>query len=269
MHLAYIINEPNASGDPAYTMFLARLNLDTLEWSPSTRLQAGQTDTKPKTAWTYPILVSRDEGLHMIATNCPDGSEGNTYNKVWYLFFPGDALEPGTRELVAECPMGHNAYGLDMAVLPSGEVHVLHMWNSRVYGDSLPEDSPPPGTYHARRDPANGVWSRSRLAPICVAGLHNAGGRLLAITQEGGTLIPWEWQAGNAGWSKLRPLCSREQIPAGPSFMDVIAPSSGSDMSAGLALVSDGLLPEAEGRPRERVVWSILPTGPSGEDSGE
>jgi len=262
LYLAYIIDETPPLTATPYTMFLTQLNLATLQWTPSIVLQEGQVQTNPKTAWTYPILMPCEAGLHVAASNSPDGGEGNTYNQIWYVFYPAGATKPTVRELVAECPVGHHAYALDMAIDKRGGVHVLHMWNQRVYGEPLPEGSAPPGTYHAWRDPESGQWQRRLLAPLCIAGFYQDGpGRLLAVTQEAGALILWEWLADAQEWTRSRTMCEAARIPAGPSFMDVITASSGSDMRGGLALVSDGVLSQQDGQPGKRVVWSLLPRG--------
>lgn len=252
LYLAYLTT-------PAYTMCLAQLDLASLAWSPSCVLQEGQPNTKPKIAWTYPILVPSGEGLHFAASNCPDGSEGNTYNQVWYLFIPNGATAPAIREMVADCPPGHFAYAMDLAVDHTGVVHVVLMWNQRKYGDPLPKESPPAGTYHARRDPVTGEWRRQWLSPLSIAGLYAAEKRLLVVTQEAGGIVPFEWQPAHKTWRKLPPLCTAHRVPAGPSFMDVLAASSGSNLSGGLALVSDGVLADTTRTLTERVVWALLP----------
>lgn len=136
LYLAYLVT-------PEYSMFLATLNLASLEWTPSRLVCPGQIERKPKTAWTYPILYPAEDGLHLVASNAPDGGEGNTYNQVWYLFYPHGAHEPSIRELVAETPMGHQSYALDFAIDADGTRHTLFLWNQRKYGDPLPPDSPP------------------------------------------------------------------------------------------------------------------------------
>ncbi|MBI4559357.1 MAG: hypothetical protein HY706_17360 [Candidatus Hydrogenedentes bacterium] len=243
---------------PAYTMYLTTLDLATLTWTPSARIREGQVETKPKTAWTYPILVPSADGLHLVASNCPDGGEGNTYNEVWHQFYPAGAMKPAREEKVADAPVGHNAYAMDMLLDNAGWAHIVFMWNVRKYGEPLPEGSPPPGTYHAWRDPKTGTWERRYLSSLCIAGLVEDGGHVLAVTQQNGAVFPLEWQRETKVWKTLPPLCSAQQIPAGPSFMDVISPASGSAVP-GLALVSDGMLPEVSGKRAERVVWAILP----------
>ena len=244
---------------PSYTMYLAKLDLNSLKWTPSSVVCEGQVAHKPKTAWTYSILVPTDAGLHFVASNCPDGGEGNTYNQVWYLFYPAGAMQPTVREMVAECPMGHFAYGTDIVVDASGLVHVSYLWNKRVYGEGMPPGSPAEGTYHAWRAPDAGGWRREYLGPTAITGFFVWQDGLLVIVPRNRTLVPLKWVGGEAGWKELTPLCDAKQIPAGPSFMDVISTSSGSDTHAGIALVTDGLLPGSEGESPERVLWSLLP----------
>lgn len=259
VYLAYIIDQTPPLEAPPYTMFLTTLNLTTLTWSPAVVMQQGQTETKPKTAWTYPILVPRENGLHVVATNSPDGGEGNTYNQVWYLFYPDGAAEPAVRELVASGPIGCFCYALDMTVDPGGAVHVLHMFNVRAYGEPLPEGSPPAGTYHVRRDAQTGAWHSRMLAPVCIAGFYQDAKTLSAVTQENGGMIRWEWDAPAEIWNRAETLCAADRAPGPPSFMDVLSASSGSDLRAGLAIVTDSILPQQDA-PGARVVWSLLPT---------
>lgn len=192
LYLAYLVGS-------TYTMYLARLDLDALVWSLSTVVREGQIQRKPKTAWTYPILFPDERGLHLVASNCPDGSDGNTYNRVWYQFYPDGAIESSTNETVAECPMGHIAYAMDMLVDPDGGVHVVFMWNQRRYGAPLPPRDPVEGTYHGMRNPATGEWERRLVSPSSITSLywerpHSVGeqARLYALTYQRGTIIPFE-----------------------------------------------------------------------------
>ncbi|MCP4639419.1 MAG: hypothetical protein GY851_03250 [bacterium] len=251
LYLAYLVDE-------TYSMYLTQLDLASMTWAPSSLVQEGQVATKPKTAWTYPILFPTETGLHLVASNSPDGGDGNTYNQVWHLFFPSDGA-PAVRELVAGCPMGHNAYAMDMTVAADDTVHILFMWNRHVYGATLPEGSPPGGNYHAWREPATGRWRRGQIDLEGILGLYNDGGSVRAIGQRDGALATFEWAPGEQRWIGEFILCPIDTLPAGPSFLDVISLSSGSKAPEGIALVSDGLLPERADEVRERVVWSLLP----------
>ncbi len=252
VYLAYI-------SIPSYSMFLAHLDLKSQKWSTPVTIAEGQIKTKPKTAWTYPILVPDARGLHLCASNCPDGGEGNTYNIVWYLFFPNGSDTPSVRERVAESQVGYNAYATDMTVEPDGTVHIVHMLNTRKYGDPLPPDAPKEGTYHRRRDPITGEWSRTPLAPICIGGFWNTGKQLDVVTQDGGVLTRRSWDNSAKAWSGPTMFLDPKFALTPPSFMDVISASSGSILPSSIALVTDGLRPQEGDKPQERVVWAILP----------
>ena len=252
VYLAYL-------GGPDHSMFFTTLDLGTLNWTPTIVLQKGQIDHKPKTAWTYPIVFPTNAGIHIVASNSPDGGEGNTYNEVWYLFIPTGASEPAVRDRVAECPVGHLAYAMDMLVDASGSVHVVMMRNRRVYGDPLPDTSPPEGTWYAVRDSASGTWDMERLGPTALAGLYAWEGNVLVLMQQKGTIVAMQRRDDAAGWVTRFSLCPAQDIPAGPSFMDVLSQASGSDLGRGLVVVSEGLLPEKENEPRVRVLWALMP----------
>ena len=242
------------------TMHLAQLDLATTVWGPSRVVQQGQVASKPKTAWTYPILVPSREGLHLAASNSPDGGDGNTYNRVWYLFYPDGAEEPAVREEVFECPVGHVAFAMDMTVSGDGTVHVVYLGNQRVYGEPLPEGAPPAGSYHAWRSSSTGRWHRGKVEAGGILGFYDDGRRVQLVGQRAGAFVPLTWEQSTRERVEGEPLCKLSAVPAGPSFVDVISPASGSDVSGGVALVSDGLLPERPDAARERVVWSLLPS---------
>lgn len=250
---------------PSYSMFLAQLDLETLKWTPSALLSKGQTETVPKIAWTYPILVPDGNGLHIAVSNCPDGGDGNTYNKVWYLNIPAGSNAPAISELVAETPIGHNSYAMDTSVDNEGDVHILHMWNSRKYGGPLPEGSPDAGVYHARRDRESGVWSHTYLCPISIAGFwlptSESGPEkvLQVVTQENGGLVIRDWSRNSRQWLGPRTLLEKSLAPTLPTFMDILTSASGSDLRRGPVIVTDGLRPADGNIPAERVVWSLLP----------
>ena len=249
--------------DPDYSVYLARLDLSTLAWTPSVLVQQGQTESKPKTAWTYPVLYPTDAGLHLVASNCPDGGDGNTYNEVWHVFYPHGSREESSRERVAQCPMGHLAYALDMVVDDAGRVHVLYFWNRHVYGHPLPDGSPEEGTYHAWRDPDSGAWTRNRFSEPVYAGFFQGEAGLVACKVHQGGIARFRWDAAADAWSDAGMLCAADIVPAGPGFMDVLSRASGSDTRAGVAVVADGLMPEEADGSRERVVWSVLPGVPN------
>jgi len=154
--------------------------------------------------------------------------------------------------------VGHNAYGLDMVVDADGGIHVLHMWNHHVYGDQLPVGSPEMGTYHAWRNPETGAWQRQRLASLCIAGFYQTEESLRALLQQGGGLVVRQWQPGEQDWTSAAALYEASQFPVPLGFMDVIKSTSGSNLSTGLALVGDGLLPTENALPRQRIVWSLM-----------
>jgi hypothetical protein len=249
LYLAYI-------STPEYSMFLATLNLTTQEWSPSRLVCRAQVEHKPKTAWTYPILYPAKEGLHFVASNSPDGGEGNSYDRVWYLFYPAGVQEPSIREVVAETPMGHISYATDFATDASGVCHVVYMWNQRSYGDPLPPDSPPAGIYHAWRDPEAGIWRRDLLMPAGNAGFYESDQGLMAATTSNRVFL---WTGAQEGWKDRDALCDAARMPDPPGFFDVISRASGSDTRGGIAVVTDSLMPAEQDKPQERVLWSILP----------
>lgn len=252
LYLAYL------AGD-TYTMCLTTFDLDTLRWTPSIVVCEGQIRQKPKTAWTYPILIPTPEGLHFAASNCPDGGEGNTYNQVWYLFFPDGAEPPVTRQLVAESPVGHLSYAMDMAVDDAGGVHLVYLWNHRIYGDVLPQGSPPEGVYYACRTLPGAGWHHQRLGPTAYAGLFVQGTRKTVITIQNQFLVPLIWDPRTALWNEGPQICPLERLPAPPGFLDVLTPASGSMLPPGPALVCDGTLPVEPGKPSNTVLWSMFP----------
>ncbi|MBI5093525.1 MAG: hypothetical protein HZB26_13920 [Candidatus Hydrogenedentes bacterium] len=251
LFLAYI-------STPDYTMYLARLDLKELTWSPSFVMRKGQVSQSPKTAWTYPILWPTDQGLHVVASNAPDGGDGNTYNEIWYQFYPNSASKPSIEEKAAESTVGNFAFAMDAVVDDAGAPHILHMWNAHKYGAMPAPDAPAPGTYHTYRDAASGKWNHIKLADTGYAGFYVQGKKLYAVLQQNGTLALREWQGPASGWKALPPLCDAKAMPAASSFMDVISVSSGSK-PRGFAVVSDGLLPAVKDEPQVRVLWAVLP----------
>lgn len=253
LHLAYVTH-------PDLTMRLAQVDLETQEWTPPIVVRDGQMTGEPRVFWTYPILFADGRGVHLVASNCPDGDEGNTFNRVWYSFYPHGASAPTREEVVAECQVGHNAFAMDMLVDEIGAVQVVIMWNQHVYGPPLPQGTPAAGTYRARRDPVTGVWQRDRVTPATTAGLYSEDKRLFVLANQNGTVVPHEWRGGTEqAWEEFPPLSPRGKVPAGPILLDVLNPASGSDLKAGPAVLADGLLPVRNGQPQERVLWAIIP----------
>lgn len=241
---------------PEYNLYVSTLDLGTGRWSPRMLVSAGQTDQKPKTAWTYPILYPVAEGLHLVASNSPDGGEGNTYDKVWHLFFPYEADAPSVCELVAETPIGHITFATDFAVDDAGTCHILFMWNQHVYGAELPTGSPPAGTYHAWRDNDDGKWVRTHIEAVGIAGFAVLGDGLYAATVHN-TLF--RWAGSTMGWQPSGRLWDPAVFPGTPGFFDTISRASGSDVRRGLALVVDSLLPAGDDAAPERVLKAVLP----------
>ncbi|MCC6796905.1 MAG: hypothetical protein IT366_17430 [Candidatus Hydrogenedentes bacterium] len=246
---------------PSYSMYLSSLDLRTLTWSPLITMQEGQIESKPKTAWTYPILLPDANGVHVVASNCPDGGDENSYNIVWYLYYRRGELTPAIQERVAESPVGNTAYATDMSVDSEGQIHVLHMFNVHNYGEPLPADADPAGTYHSWR-PADGAWQRERIAPATIASFNKDDKTLTAVLTVNGILqrLPLN---GNA---EPRPLVAPEQLPGAPGFVDVLSQSSGSNYSKGMALVTDAL-PLPSEKPTSRVLLAVLPLNPVGENT--
>ncbi len=250
-YLAYI--------DATYGMRLSRLNLDTLEWEPSILLEPGQTAVKPKTAWTYPILVPTAEGLYLAASNSPDGGEGNSYNEVWCLFLPSGAATPVWRERVAESIIGYNSYAMDMARTTDGALHLLYLWNTHSYGDPLPEGSGMPGTYHAVRQGGASGWQAQWLTTECYGGFFQRADRLWAVMSEGGAIIAHPWQDAGRTWGAGETLFTAAELPVFPGFIDLMSASSGSMSTSAPAFVADGMLPAPVGEPQSRLLWGAFP----------
>ena len=246
---------------PSYTMYLSSLDLGTLKWSPLITMQEGQIEKKPKTAWTYPILLPDANGVHVVASNCPDGGDENSYNIVWYLYYRRGELAPAIRERVAESPVGNTAYATDMSVDSEGQVHVLHMFNVHNYGEPLPSGAEPAGTYHSWRT-ADGTWQRERIAPATIASFYTNEKKLTAVLTVGGILQ----RLSMANNGEPQPLVAPEQLPGAPGFVDVLSPSSGSNLSKGLAFVADAL-PSPSDKPTSRVLLAVLPLNSVGENA--
>jgi hypothetical protein len=262
IHLAYVrayLDVPRGGQD--YSMLYTRLDLDTLTWTPSHLVQAGQATTKPKTAWTYPVLVPGADGLHMIASNSPDGGEGNTYNRVEYLFYPRGSTQPSVREVVAEGTIGHATYGYAMTVGADGTVHVLHLWNQAGYGPALPAGSASPGVYHSWRPPGQVAWQHQPINWVNPR-FYNDGRDVFAVGMKDKALQIRQWLPRTASWSAAEVLCTAESVPAGPAFMDVLRASSGSVMTDGLALVADGRVQADASGKQPNLSWAILPPPP-------
>lgn len=243
---------------PSYTMYLSSLDLGTLTWSPLITMQEGQLETKPKTAWTYPILVPDKTGVHVVASNCPDGGDENSYNIVWYLHYRHGESTPAIRERVAESPVGNIAYASDMTVDSLGQVHVLHMFNVHKYGEPLSADSEPSGTYHSWRD-FSGAWHRTPIAPSTIASFEADASNIAAVLAFNGVLSR-RFLNENAD---PFPVVAPERLPGGPGFFDALSPSSGSNCAKGLALVTDAL-PSPADKPTSRVLLAVLPLNPVG-----
>lgn len=252
LYLAHLAGTTN-------NMYITSLDLGSRKWTSSLLVSEGKTGPKPRVAWTYPILQADDAALHLVASNAPDGGEGNTYNEVWYVRMPLVPDRIVSKEKVAECPMGYLAYATDMTVeKASGAVHVAMMFNHKVYGEDRPL-SEPEGTYHARRDPESGQWYLSRLGPMGITGFGWTEQELGAFSTEGGTVVERKWQAESRDWSEPVALFDAKGLPGAPSFLDVLSLSSGSVTKGGPAMVTDSLLPSSDGKPQERILWAVLP----------
>ncbi|MBW7862839.1 MAG: BNR-4 repeat-containing protein [Candidatus Hydrogenedentes bacterium] len=249
LFLAYI-------STPNYSMFLQALNLTSLQWTPSRLVCQGQTEKKPKTAWTYPILYPTEEGLHLVASNSPDGGEGNTYNQVWHLFYVKDAAEPSVCEMVADSPVGHNAFAMDFLADKQGRCHLLFNWNQHVYGDPLPAGMSEAGLYYAWRDPATEKWRETRLGPVSTAGFLELGEELVVVTAQNGIYrLNSREQNSETGTTLWEP----DSIAGIPGFIDTLSRASGSVSPEGVALVMDSLLPDEREQSQTRILWSVIP----------
>lgn len=243
---------------PTYTMYFTQLYLATLTWTPSAVVAEGQVESKPKTAWTYPILWPVPDGLHLVASNAPDGGDGNTYNEIWHLFYPKGSPVAAKRERVATCPMGHLAYAMDMLVDQVGTVHIVGLFNQRKYGDPLPAGSDEAGLYHFHRAVDDEVWRHERIGPLSLAGLRLDGDRVQVIAQDGGSLNVREWDPATGMWTPPKALLGAEHYPSPMGFMDVLSPTSGSHVK-NLVVVNDGVVPGGDENAGEHVMWMLLP----------
>jgi hypothetical protein len=240
LYLAYITS-------PDYGMWLATLDLTTLKWTPSVILQAGQTASKPKTAWVYPILMGSEKGLHLVASNAPDGGEGNTYNEIWYLHFPVGMSEPDIREPVQSVPTGHVAYAMDMQVDAAGRVHILHQGNRRIYGPPLKDDAEASGIFHSWRNPDSGLWRTSRVGPEGIGSLFMASKKMEAFLAGNGVIGRYEWDESSGKWTLLEKDWLQGKVAGNPGFMDVVSAASGArtDLPALVLDVGDPANPNA------------------------
>ncbi len=251
LYLAYL--------DATNSMRLARLNMARMTWSPSVLLREGQVAREPKTAWTYPILAPMDAGVQVVASNCPDGGTGNTYNEVWHAYVPDEATGPVTPQKIAESPMGHNTFALDMMVDSEKTIHVLYHWNSRVYGEALPAGRAAPGLYHAWRKESEQGWHSTRLGEPLYAGLCVCQNQVWVLINEGTAIAAMPWQAQHASWGDRQVLLNQEELPVFPGFIDPLSASGNSTPAPGFAWVADGLLPGGTGPLRQYLLWGVFP----------
>lgn len=251
LYLAYLTS-------PDYSMFVSRLDLSSNAWSPSILLSQGQVTQKPKTSWTYPILVPNREGLHVVASNSPDGGEGNTYDQVWHVELDKAAEKILAQEKVADTPMGRVSYAMDAACDDAGGLHILFLWNQRVYGDPAPEGSPEEGLYHAWKTSRSDPWQMERLGPLGYGSFWiSPQGTVFGLFIQADGLKGLAWKGPGKGWQEVPELCAASSLPVRPGFMDVISRSSGSLPSAGPIVVGDGLLPSQDDKTSERILWSL------------
>lgn len=236
LYLAYITS-------PDYGMYLTALDLASLQWRTAVQLQKGQLETKPKTAWVYPILAGNDKGLHVVASNSPDGGEENTYNEIWYLLLQPDTLAPVIREKVQSSPMGHVTYAMDMQVDPAGDVHILYQGNRRLYGPPKDPEAQPSGVFHAWRKTATACWSQSRVGPEGMAALSIRGKDVEVFLSGNGAIGRYQWENGSTRWSLRENSWAQGTLPGAPGFMDMVSPNSGS-VSGRTAAVVDVCDPE-------------------------
>lgn len=135
------------------------------------------------------------------------------------------------------------------------------MFNSRKYGDPLPAEAEPAGTYHAWRDPETKRWHRAKLAEVSIVGFYQGSAGLQVVTEDAGYLALRTWQPATKDWSPATPLCTAAEQPSVPGFMDVIGRTSGSHPETGLAIVTDGMVAGKDGQPAQHAMWSLLPAG--------
>lgn len=259
IHLAYVRAYLKAERpEQDYSMLYTRLDLDTLTWTSSTLMQAGQVNTKPKTAWTYPILQPTPEGLHIVASNSPDGGEGNTYNRVEYLFYPRGADQPTVREVVAQGQVGHVTYAYAMTAGPDGTVHVIHVWNLPAYGQPLEPGSPAPGVYHSWKPVGQTQWQHQSI-DLDKTRFLTDGTNVFAVGMKDQALQTRQWQPRTQDWAPAVVVCPVEAMPTVPGAVDVLRASSGSNMTAGMAFVADGRLPADASGKQPDLTWAVLP----------
>ncbi|HOX36780.1 MAG TPA: hypothetical protein PL033_02225 [Candidatus Brocadiia bacterium] len=244
---------------PDYSMYFSRLDLAAMAWAKPVLLSHGRVERKPKTAWTYPIIIPDGGRVHFVASNSPDGGEGNTYNEVRYLLLREYNGNPEVNEVVADTPMGHNSYATDAAVDASGRVHIVYMWNNRAYGEPLPPAAPEAGTYHSWRDPATGKWTRSRIGPAGITGFHVSGNVLTAVMSSGGSLSSAKWSESEGVWTAWEKMIETGRLPGPPGFMDVLTRWSGSAVGDSPFIVFDTLIPADGGKPSKRTLWAFMP----------
>ncbi|MCC6442209.1 MAG: hypothetical protein IT210_02000 [Armatimonadetes bacterium] len=242
--------------DQDYRMWLAYKRSPGSPWSRPYLLAPSQRRVAPWQCPLYPVVMPEGNKIHVIYSNCPDGSVHNTYNKVEYALFDTGTKRVIRRDIVAEGPVGEMTYGLDALLDGDGSLYVLYMSGVYAYGEKREDGDRRKGLYCAALR-SGGRWESRRITGSSGTGqLYSApDGRLYVYESTASDTLRYisadhgqSWRADGPAWSGIG------------YFLYILKPNSGSAGGGRLLAVQSVPLP-AGGGSRYGLDYIELPEG--------
>jgi len=235
--------------DNRYAMWLAIRPSLSRPWEKPRLLAPSQREQAPWQCPLYPVVMPDGRRVHVVYSNCPDGSVHNTYNRVEHALFDVRQGRVARRDIIAEGPVGEMTYGLDALQGPDGTIFVLYMAGVYAYGQKRKDIDQRRGLYCAVLHPGK-EWKSHPITTSTGTGqlYRDPGGRLHVFESTStGTRHYWSadqgqtWKSsdGEMAWSRVG------------YFLYIIKPNSGS--------MADGKM--------RAIQSTVLTRPPSGSDS--
>ena len=112
--------------DTQYAMWIALKPSSSEPWDAPRPLAPSRLGEIPRISPVYPVVMPERERVHVVYSNCPDGGEGNTYNRVQYALLDIRQDRVVRRDVIADGPLGEVTYEQDALLSPDGTLYVLY-----------------------------------------------------------------------------------------------------------------------------------------------